>query len=127
MEESVDSTSSATASSAPQVESLLTRLRCPATSELARKRKVATNPPAPPTGRKRSKGRNIGDPNPDWWKQHEIELPNWSRACKMVLLFQPSSAAAERVFSLLQNSFQEQQFSALEDYIETSIMLQYNS
>ena len=45
----------------------------------------------------------------------------------MVLLFQPSSAAAERVFSLLQNSFQEQQFSALEDYIETSIMLQYNS
>ena len=58
----MDSTSSATASSAPQVESFLTRLRCPATSELARKRKVATNPPAPPTGRKRSKGRNIGDP-----------------------------------------------------------------
>ena len=47
--------------------------------------------------------------------------------CKMVLLFQPSSTAAERVFSLLKNSIQEQQFSALEDYIETSIMLQYNS
>ena len=106
MEESVDSTSSATASSAPQVESLLTRLRCPATSELARKRKVATNPPAPPTGRKRSKGRNIGDP--------KSVSPSE----------RPSSAAAERVFSLLQNSFQEQQFSALEDYIETSIMLQ---
>ena len=39
---------SATASSAPQ---LLTRLKCPATSELVRNRKVATNPPAPPTGR----------------------------------------------------------------------------
>ena len=63
MEESVDSTStSAIASSAPQVESILTRLRCPATSELARKRKVPTNPPAPPTGRKRSKGKNVGDP-----------------------------------------------------------------
>ncbi len=33
---------SATASSAPQVQSLLTKLKCPVTSELARKRKVAT-------------------------------------------------------------------------------------
>ena len=44
---------------------------------------------------------------------------------KLILLVQPSSAAAERVFSLLQNSFTQRQFS-LEDYIETSIMLQYN-
>ena len=29
--------------------------------------------------------------------------------------------AAKQVFSLLKNSFQEQQFSTLEDYIETSI------
>ena len=33
----------------------------------------------------------------------------------------------ERVFSLLNNSFKEQQYSSLEDYIETSIMLQYNA
>ena len=33
----------------------------------------------------------------DWWSHHENELPNWSKACKMSLLFQPSSAAAERV------------------------------
>ena len=39
---------------------------------------------------------------------------------------QPSSAAAERVFSPLSNSFTEQQMSSLEDYIETSIMLQFN-
>ena len=45
--------------------------------------------------------------------------------CKTALLIQPSSAAAERVFSLL-NSFKENQARALEDYIETSIMLQYN-
>lgn len=57
----MDSTS-ATASSAPQVQSLLTKLKCPATSELARKRKVATNLPAPPIGMKRSKGKNVGDP-----------------------------------------------------------------
>ena len=29
-------------------------------------------------------------------------------------------------FSILQNSFKEQQSSALDDYIETSIMLQYH-
>ena len=28
------------------------------------------------------------------------ELPNWSKACKIALLTQPSSAATERVFSL---------------------------
>ena len=36
-----------------------------------------------------------------WWKKHQLELPIWSRACKTALLIQPSSAAAERVFSLL--------------------------
>ena len=54
-----------------------------------------------------------------------MELPNWSRVCKMVMLFQLPPTAAERIFSLLKNPFQEQQFSALEDYIETSIMLQF--
>ena len=33
-----------------------------------------------------------------WWKLHETELPNWAKACRMVLLVQPSSAAAEWVF-----------------------------
>ena len=50
----------------------------------------------------------------DWWRKHETELPHWSKACKMVL---SSSAVAERVFSLLSNSFPEQQMSSLEDYI----------
>ena len=61
-----------------------------------------------------------------WWKIHQHELPNWSKACKTALLIQPSSAAAERVFSLLNNSFKDNQARALEDYIETSVILQYN-
>ena len=61
-----------------------------------------------------------------WWKSHQHELPNWSKACKNALLIQPSAAAAECVFSLLNKSFKETQARALEDYIETSIMLQYN-
>ena len=48
-----------------------------------------------------------------------------AQACKYVTLIQPSSAAAERDFSLLANSLSQE--SALEDYIEASLMLQYNS
>ena len=55
----------------------------------------------------------------EWWKQHKEELPLWSTAASLVLLVQPSSAAAERVFSLLNNT-------NLQDYIELSPMLQYN-
>ena len=36
-----------------------------------------------------------------WWKDHEHRLPHWSQACRYLTLIQPSSAAAERVFSLL--------------------------
>ena len=63
----------------------------------------------------------------EWWKLHEAELPHWSSAVKKGLLLQPSSAASERVFSLLNNSFNDRQYNSLEDYIEASIMLQYNS
>ena len=37
-----------------------------------------------------------------WWKNHQNELPAWAEAYKLVLLVQPSSDAAERVFSLLE-------------------------
>ena len=33
-----------------------------------------------------------------WWKRHAVELPKWANAFKKVLLVQPLSAAAERVF-----------------------------
>ena len=63
----------------------------------------------------------------EWWKVHEERPPNWSSAVQTVLLVQPSSAAAERVFSLLSASFHKQQESALFDYLQASIMLQYNN
>ena len=61
-----------------------------------------------------------------WWKTHKTDLPNWADVCQLILLVQPSSAAAERAFLLLQNSFSQQQYRALEDYISASVMLQYN-
>ena len=40
---------------------------------------------------------------------------------------QPSSAAVERVFSMLNNTFKDQQHNSLQDYLEASIMLRYNN
>ena len=62
----------------------------------------------------------------DWWKRNSSTLPHWSACAKKILLIQPSSAAAERVFSLLKASFGDQQESCLQDYVQTSLMLQYN-
>ena len=62
----------------------------------------------------------------DWWKRNSTDLPKWSAAAAKVLLIQPSSAATERVFSLLKASFSEQQDHSLQDYIEASLMFLYN-
>ena len=62
----------------------------------------------------------------EWWKQHKDDLPHWISAAQLVALVQPSSAAAEKVFSLLNASFGDQQVHALQDYVEASLMLQFN-
>lgn len=64
-----------------------------------------------------------------WWKDKEENgsLVNWAQAFKLILLIQPSSGAAERVFSLLNNTFNTRQESAMEDYIQLSVMMQYNN
>ena len=60
-----------------------------------------------------------------WWSGQEWALPNWLAAVKKILLTQPSSASAERVFSILQNTFSKQQDAALEETVEASVMLRY--
>ena len=54
-----------------------------------------------------------------------MHLSAWAKSAKKVLLAQPSAAAAERVFSLMKHSFGDQQLSSPEDYLETSLLLQY--
>ena len=61
-----------------------------------------------------------------WWKRHCADLPNWASALRQVLLIQLLSAEAECVFSLLACSCGASQESALQDYLEVSLMLQYN-
>lgn len=62
-----------------------------------------------------------------WWRQQSDNLPHWSSAVMKVLLVQPSSAAAERVFSILNSSFNDSQEHALVDYLQACVMLQYNN
>ena len=59
--------------------------------------------------------------------QQSGNLPHWSSAVMKVLLVQPSSAAAERVFSILNSSFDDSQEHALVDYLQACVMLQYNN
>ena len=61
-----------------------------------------------------------------WWKTNASELPHWSTAAQKVLLLQPSSVASDRVFSLLNNLFSKRQDRSLADYVEASLMYQYN-
>ena len=51
----------------------------------------------------------------DWWQRKSANLPHWSNAASQVLLVQPSSTAAEWVFSLLNNCFTDQQETSLHD------------
>ena len=51
----------------------------------------------------------------DWWFKNEEKLPSWEAAYKKVILCQPSSAAVERVFSILKSSFDTDQNKSLED------------
>jgi hypothetical protein len=62
-----------------------------------------------------------------WWAAHADTLPHWSSVVKTLLLIQPSSASAERTFSILANSVNAQQDRTLEDYLEACVILQYNN
>ena len=62
-----------------------------------------------------------------WWRQQSENLPHLSSAVMKVLLVQPSSAAAERVFSILNSSFNDSQEHALVDYLQACVTLQYNN
>ncbi len=44
-----------------------------------------------------------------WWAAHRSALPAWSSLVQKLLLLCPSSAATERVFSIMRNSFDKRQ------------------
>ena len=54
-------------------------------------------------------------------------LQHYYRAVKLLVLLQPSSAGAERVFSVLKRYFDEQQETSLTDAIRVAIFLEVNN
>ena len=61
-----------------------------------------------------------------WFKNRVQLLPAFAEAARVAAIIQPSSAAAERVFSMLKSLQSDTQTSMLHDYQETSLMLRYN-
>mmetsp|Transcript_18603 Transcript_18603/g.54513 ORF Transcript_18603/g.54513 Transcript_18603/m.54513 type:complete len:172 (+) Transcript_18603:2232-2747(+) len=61
-----------------------------------------------------------------FWRGRVKELPSWAKAARIVFAMAPSSAACERVFSLLKSMFGDDQSSALADMLQGSLMLRYN-
>ena len=57
----------------------------------------------------------------EFWKTFRITLKHWSELAFICCLHQPSSAAAERVFSVLKHILDEEKVDALDDYIEASV------
>lgn len=63
----------------------------------------------------------------NWWSLVRGQLPEWSIVVSCAVLFVPSSAGAERVFSMVSFMFDDGQDAALEDFKEGSLMLRYNT
>lgn len=72
---------------------------------------------------------NFNDPDDDgwmFWRRFFVTVPIWYKVASEVALVMCSSAAVERVFSLLNCLFDDQQHQCLNDYKEASIMIRYN-
>lgn len=58
--------------------------------------------------------------------QKDCKLPTWVREARRAFCVTPNSASTERVLSILQRKFDTTQMHSLSDYLEGSVMLEYN-
>ena len=61
-----------------------------------------------------------------FFKNHEKKIPAFAKVAKLLAVIPTSSAAAERVFSLLRRMFDDTQELTLEDKLELALLLKYN-
>jgi len=61
-----------------------------------------------------------------WWCMASEKIPNVALCLRVVGAYPTNSCAPERVFSILNNSFGDDQQSAYADYKAASVMLQFN-
>ena len=62
-----------------------------------------------------------------WWRSNKAALPSMVKFLRAVLTNAPNSCPPERVFSILNNSFDSDQKNARADYMQYSLMSQYNN
>jgi len=64
----------------------------------------------------------------DWWyaAQESNEIPVFCKFVRKMLCNSPNSCAPERVFSILDDTFGDDQRRAFADYMELSLVLQFN-
>ena len=62
-----------------------------------------------------------------WWRAAKDELPATFQLLRAVLVYSPNSCPPERVFSILNDSFDDDQHQSYADYMEYSLMRQYNA
>ena len=62
-----------------------------------------------------------------WWLGNCGDLPAWVIVMRAVLTNSPNSCPPERVFSILDDSFDDDQRRAYEDYLQLSLMTQFNN
>ena len=62
-----------------------------------------------------------------FFKRYEKKIPTFAKVAKVLAAIPTSSAAAERVFSLLRRMFDDTQTRTFEDMLELALMLKYNN
>jgi hypothetical protein len=75
--------------------------------------------------RKDSKGKDTFD-LPDWWKSNCATLPGFAYVFRAVLTNSPNSCPAERLFSIFNATYNDDQKRSHADYIEVSMQSQFN-
>ena len=63
----------------------------------------------------------------EFWHANESEVPAFAYVLRAVLANAPNSIPPERVFSILNDTFEDDMDNSLADYIELSLQLQFNS
>ena len=62
-----------------------------------------------------------------FWQNNYSSFPKIAKVARFCMTLCPSSAAAERAFSVMKNMFSKQQSTTmLEDYSETGLIMAYN-
>ena len=61
-----------------------------------------------------------------WWRINHPAAPTWGHAARIVFSMTCTSAASERVFSMVNDMFGPERATSLADQLQTAVMLRYN-